>query len=57
MSDAQVILDTNIVSYLMRGGKEAQRYLPHAVPLITHNAAHFAGIEGLSLVTESPNRK
>lgn len=25
----KVLLDTNIVSYLMRGGELAQRYLPH----------------------------
>ncbi len=134
MSDAQIILDTNIVSYLMKGGKEAQAYLPHvqgkllaisfvtvgemyfgaekknwgetkcsqleaalrnyvvipydnqiarcygrlvaqrqrggdpiapndawiaacavrhAAPLITHNAKHFAGISGLSVITEA----
>lgn len=29
MSDAKIILDTNIVSYLMRGGPEAEAYLPH----------------------------
>jgi len=26
MSDAKIILDTNIVSYLMRGGREAEAY-------------------------------
>lgn len=29
MSAAKIILDTNIVSYLMRGKKEAQVYAPH----------------------------
>ena len=29
MSDAKIILDTNIVSYLMRGGQEAEAYAPH----------------------------
>ena len=29
MSDGKLILDTNIVSYLMRGGREAEAYRPH----------------------------
>jgi len=29
MSNAKIILDTNIVSYLMRGGREAEAYVPH----------------------------
>lgn len=29
MSDAKVVLDTCIVSYLMRGRQEAEAYLPH----------------------------
>jgi len=30
MSDARIILDTNIVSYLMRGGQLAEAYARHA---------------------------
>jgi len=29
MSEAKVVLDTCIVSYLMRGGREAERYVRH----------------------------
>jgi len=29
MSDAKIILDTCVVSYLMRGGEQAKAYLPH----------------------------
>jgi predicted nucleic acid-binding protein len=29
MSESRVILDTNIVSYLMKGGKLAAAYEPH----------------------------
>ena len=29
MNDARVIVDTNVVSYLMRGGSLARRYRPH----------------------------
>ena len=29
MSDAKVVLDTNVVSYLMRGGPLAEQYAPH----------------------------
>jgi predicted nucleic acid-binding protein len=29
MSDAKIILDTNIVSYLMKGGPLAEAYAPH----------------------------
>ena len=29
MNDAEVILDTNVVSYLMRGGSLAEAYAPH----------------------------
>ena len=29
MSESRVILDTNIVSYLMKGGKLATAYEPH----------------------------
>ena len=48
MNDAQVILDIrNIVSYLMRGGKEAESYLPHvqgkllAIAFITVGEMYF----------------
>ena len=29
MNGAEVILDTNVVSYLMRGGSLAEAYAPH----------------------------
>jgi tRNA(fMet)-specific endonuclease VapC len=29
MTSAKIMIDTNIVSYLMRGGAEAQAYTPH----------------------------
>jgi len=29
MSDAKLVLDTNIVSYLMKGGVLAEAYAPH----------------------------
>ena len=47
MSDAKVILDTNIVSYLMRGGSEAEAYAPHvegkllAIAFITVGEMYF----------------
>ncbi len=47
MSDAKVILDTCIVSYLMRGGEQAQAYLPHvqgrllAISFITVGELYF----------------
>jgi len=47
MSDAKIILDTNIVSYLMRGGPEAEAYAPHvegrllAIAFITVGELYF----------------
>ena len=47
MSDAKIILDTNIVSYLMRGGREAEAYAPHvqgkllAIAFITVGEMYF----------------
>lgn len=47
MSDAKVILDTNVVSYLMRGGAEAEAYAPHvegkllAIAFITVGEMYF----------------
>jgi predicted nucleic acid-binding protein len=47
MSDAKIILDTNIVSYLMRGGPEAEAYAPHvegrllAISFITVGELYF----------------
>jgi predicted nucleic acid-binding protein len=47
MSDAKVILDTCIVSYLMRGGSEAEAYAPHvqgkllAISFITVGEMYF----------------
>ena len=47
MSHAKVILDTSIVSYLMRGGSEAEAYAPHvegkllAIAFITVGEMYF----------------
>lgn len=47
MSDAKIILDTNIVSYLMRGGPLAEAYAPHvqgklvAISFITVGEMYF----------------
>ena len=47
MSDAKIILDTCVVSYLMRGGEQAKAYLPHvqgkllAVSFITVGEMYF----------------
>jgi predicted nucleic acid-binding protein len=47
MSNARIILDTNIVSYLMRGGREADAYAPHvqgkllAIAFITVGELYF----------------
>jgi tRNA(fMet)-specific endonuclease VapC len=47
MSDARVILDTNIVSYVMRGGPEAEAYAPYidgklsAITFITVGEMYF----------------
>ncbi|HAS83170.1 MAG TPA: VapC toxin family PIN domain ribonuclease [Verrucomicrobia bacterium] len=47
MSDAKIILDTCIVSYLMRGGPEAERYARHvegkllAISFITVGEMYF----------------
>ncbi len=50
MSAAKVILDTNIVSYLMKGGLLAEAYAPHiegrllAISFITVGELYF-GVE------------
>jgi len=47
VSDAKIVLDTNIVSYLMRGGAEAEAYVPHvqgkllAIAFITVGEMYF----------------
>ena len=47
MNDTQVILDTNIVSYLMKGGLLAKKYTPHlkgrllAIAFITVGELYF----------------
>ncbi|HMO91922.1 MAG TPA: type II toxin-antitoxin system VapC family toxin [Pirellulaceae bacterium] len=47
MSDAKIILDTCIVSYLMRGGDQAKAYLPHvqgkllAISFVTVGELYF----------------
>ena len=47
MSDAKIILDTNIVSYLMKGGDLARAYAPHvqgkllAIAFITVGEMYF----------------
>ncbi|MFH0343036.1 MAG: hypothetical protein ACHBNF_13095 [Chromatiales bacterium] len=48
MSDAKLVLDTNIVSYLMKGGALAEAYAPHvqgkllAISFITGRSVHAA---------------
>jgi len=52
MSDATILLDTNIVSYLMRGGQEAKAYVPHiqgkllAIAFITVGEMYFGAENG-----------
>jgi predicted nucleic acid-binding protein len=52
MRNAEVILDTNIVSYLMRGGELAKAYLPHvqdkllAIAFITVGEMYFGAEKG-----------
>lgn len=52
MSDAKIILDTNIVSYMMRGGREAEAYAPHvqgkllAIAFITVGEMYFGAENG-----------
>ena len=47
MSDAKIILDTDIVSYLMKGGALARAYVPHvqgkllAIAFITVGEMYF----------------
>lgn len=47
MSDAKIILDTNIVSFLMKGGPLAEAYAPHvqgkllAIAFITVGEMYF----------------
>ena len=47
MTSPEIILDTNIVSYLMRGGQLAQDYIPHlrgrllAITFITVGELYF----------------
>lgn len=47
MSDAKIILDTNIVSFLMKGGPLAEAYVPHvqgkllAIAFITVGEMYF----------------
>jgi tRNA(fMet)-specific endonuclease VapC len=47
MSEAKIILDTNIVSYLMRGGPLAEAYAPHvqgrllAIAFVTVGEMYF----------------
>lgn len=52
MSGIEAILDTNIVSYLMRGGPLAERYVPHvqgrllAITFITVGEFYFGAEKG-----------
>ena len=47
MTHAEIILDTNVVSYLMKGGQLAQDYIPHvrgrllAITFITVGELYF----------------
>ena len=52
MNDAEVILDTNVVSYLMRGGSLAEAYAPHvqnrllAITFVTVGELYFGAEKG-----------
>ena len=52
MSNARIILDTNIVSYLMKGGPLAQAYVPHvegrllAIAFITVGELYYGAEKG-----------
>ena len=52
MNDAEVILDTNVVSYLMRGGPLAEAYAPHmqkrllAITFVTVGELYFGAEKG-----------
>lgn len=52
MNGAEVILDTNVVSYLMRGGSLAEAYAPHlqnrllAITFVTVGELYFGAEKG-----------
>lgn len=52
MNGAEVILDTNVVSYLMRGGPLAEAYAPHvqnrllAITFVTIGELYFGAEKG-----------
>ena len=52
MNDAEVILDTNVVSYLMRGDSLAEAYAPHvqnrllAITFVTVGELYFGAEKG-----------
>ena len=52
MSDAKMILDTNVVSYLMKGGRLAEAYAPHvdgkllAIAFVTVGEMYFGAENG-----------
>ena len=52
MSNAKIILDTNVVSYLMKGGPLAEAYTPHvegrllAIAFITVGELYFGAEKG-----------
>lgn len=41
-----VVVDTDVISFLYNG-------LLLDVPLITHNGAHYSGVEGLQVISEA----
>lgn len=52
MSDAKIVLDTNVVSYLMKGGPLAEAYAPHvqgrllAIAFITVGEMYYGAEKG-----------
>ena len=54
MNGARVMVDTNVVSYLMRGGSLAKRYRPHlqgrlsAIAFVTVGELYFGAEKGIS---------
>ncbi len=63
MTAAGVLVDKNVVSYVMKGGSLGRSIscndawiaacaVKHGVPLVTHNAKDFEAIGGLKVVSE-----
>ncbi len=63
-----VVLDTDVWSFVFKRDSRAEQYrvhaaqdawvaacaLRHGYPLITHNAVDYAGVSGLTMISETP---